>query len=95
MSERNQTEAKSFTALGVWAETQQKTPFVASFSVSGTILDLAVGQHKPIPFKSGIYFHSWNRRLAMAGKIDSKVSYFLVGLGLGSLIGILFCAEIR
>jgi gas vesicle protein len=29
----------------------------------------------------------------MAGKIDSKVSYFLVGLGLGSLIGILFAPK--
>lgn len=29
----------------------------------------------------------------MAGKIDSKASYFLVGLGLGSLIGILFAPK--
>ncbi len=29
----------------------------------------------------------------MAEKIDSKVSYFLVGLGVGSLIGILFAPK--
>jgi gas vesicle protein len=29
----------------------------------------------------------------MAEKIDSKVSYFLVGLGIGSLIGILFAPK--
>jgi len=34
-----------------------------------------------------------NRRLAMAETIDSKVSYFLVGLGVGSLIGILFAPK--